>query len=115
MSDPHAPFPFHLYVFNEDGMMQQANADAGDPRTSDSDGEGVWKASGDRTEAEWVELTADRTTHQYPGRLELTRQISVTGDSLTAFETAKVFDAAGETAPAPATPKPLLGSRIKVP
>jgi hypothetical protein len=32
-----APFPYHMYVFNADGTMQQANPDAGDPRTSDSD------------------------------------------------------------------------------
>ena len=37
-----APFPYHMYVFNADGTMQQANPDAGDKTTSDSDGKGVW-------------------------------------------------------------------------
>ncbi len=115
VQDPNAPFPHHLYVFNADGTMQQANPDAGNPRGSDSDGKGAWQARGDRTEAKWVELSADRTTHQYAGRLEFTMQITVKGDSLTAFETVKVFDAAGAAAPAPETPKPLLGSRIRLP
>ena len=39
-------------------------------------------------------------------------QVTVRGDSLTAFETVKVFDAAGASAPAPETPKPLLGARV---
>ncbi len=30
VQDPNAPFPFHMYVFNADGTMQQANPDAGD-------------------------------------------------------------------------------------
>ena len=112
VQDPNAPFPYHLYVFNADGTMQQANPDAGDPRTSDSDGKGAWQTRGDRIEAKWVELTADRTTHKYAGRLEFSMQITVRGDSLTAFETVKVFDAAGASAPAPETPKPLLGARV---
>ncbi len=28
VKDPNAPFPFHMYVFNGDGTMQQANPDA---------------------------------------------------------------------------------------
>lgn len=115
VQDPNAPFPYHLYVFNADGTMQQANPDAGNPRGSDSDGKGVWQTRDDRTEAKWVELSADRTTHQFTGRLEFTMQITVKGDSLTAFETVKVFDAAGAAAAAPATPKPLLGERVRLP
>ena len=110
--DPNAPFPHHLYVFNADGTMQQANPDAGNARSSDSDGKGIWVNRGDRIEAKWVELSADRTTHQYSGRLELTMRIVVQGDSLTATETAKLFDAAGALAPAPETPKPLQGVRL---
>jgi len=115
VQDPNAPFPYHLYVFSADGTMHQANPDAGNSRTSDSDGKGIWASRGDRIEAKWVELSADRTTHQYAGRLELAMQITVQGDSLTAFETVKVFDAAGAEAPAPATPKPLLGARVMLP
>jgi hypothetical protein len=39
---PEAPFPYHLFVFHPDGTMQQANPDAGDAHTSDSNGMGVW-------------------------------------------------------------------------
>ena len=112
VEDPNAPFPHHLYVFNADGTMHQANPDAGDPRTSDSDGKGAWELRGDRIEGKWVELMADRTTHQYAGRLEVTMQISVSGDSLSATESVRVFDATGALAPAPATPKRLTGTRI---
>jgi hypothetical protein len=48
VADLGAPFPYHMYVFNADGTMQQANPDAGDPHSSDSDGKGVWVAEGDR-------------------------------------------------------------------
>ena len=113
--DPNAPFPYHLYVFNADGTMHQANPDAGNPRSSDSDGKGIWAVRGDHIEGKWVELSADRATHQYAGRLELTMRITVLGDSLTATETAQVFDATGAPAPAPATPKPLSGTRVTLP
>ena len=36
-----APFPYHKYVFNDDGTMQQANPNASDPRASDSDGKEI--------------------------------------------------------------------------
>jgi hypothetical protein len=62
-----------------------------------------------------VEVLADRTTHQFAGRLEITFQVTVNGDSLTAFETARVFDATGASAAAPATSKPLRGARITLP
>ena len=45
VKDPGAPFPYHMYVFNADGTMQQANPDAGDSHRSDSDGKGVWVTS----------------------------------------------------------------------
>ncbi len=115
VSDPNAPFPYHLYVFNGDGTLQQANPDAGDPRTSDSDGKGMWRADGEQVVGKWVELSADRATHQFLGRLEITFRITVTGDSLTASERVTVFDSAGRSMPAPATPKPLKGTRITLP
>lgn len=110
--DPNAPFPYHLYVFNADGTMQQANPDAGNPRTSDSDGKGAWVVRGDHVEAKWVELSADRTTRQYAGRLEFTMRIRVSGDSLSATETVSVFDTSGAPAPAPVTSQPLSGTRV---
>src|SRR5271156_4481732 len=60
VKDLGAPFPYHMYVFNADGTMQQANPDAGDPNSSDSDGKGVWVADGDRIKGKWVEVIADR-------------------------------------------------------
>src|SRR5947209_2207242 len=56
VQDPNAPFPYHMYVFNADGTMQQANPDAGDSRTSDSDGKGAWRARGNSIEGKWVEV-----------------------------------------------------------
>src|SRR5690348_14067501 len=85
--DPNAPFPYHMYVFNADGTVQQANPDAGDPHTSDSDGKGIWIAEGDRVKGKWVELRADRDTHQYAGRLQIVFEIDVTGDRFTGRET----------------------------
>lgn len=38
---PEAPFHYHMFIFNSDGTMQQANPDAGDPNSSDSNGMGV--------------------------------------------------------------------------
>lgn len=58
VQDPNAPFPYHMYVFNADGTMQQANPDAGDVHGSDSDGKGIWVASGTRIKGKWVEVIA---------------------------------------------------------
>src|SRR5580704_6489917 len=59
VKDPNAGFPYHLYVFNGDGTMQQANPDAGDPHNSDSDGKGIWVTDGARIQGKWVEVVAD--------------------------------------------------------
>ena len=113
--DPNAPFPYHMYVFNVDGTMQQANPDAGDPKNSDSDGKGIWIADGGRVKGKWVEVTADRTTHQFAGRLEISYEITVNGDSFTGTEVVHSYDAAGRSTSAPATPAQLQGARVKVP
>jgi hypothetical protein len=42
-------------------------------------------------------------------------EIAVKGDSLTATETAQVFDAPGAPAPAQVTPKLLRGARVTLP
>ena len=101
-----------MVVFGGDGTMHQANPDAGDPRTSDSDGKGVWEARGTEVRGKWVEVMADRTTHQFVGRLEITMQITVTGDSLRATEVVAMFDSTGTSVPVPATPKTLTGTRV---
>jgi hypothetical protein len=43
---PEAPFLFDMLVFHANGTMQQANPDAGDPNTSDSNGLGAWVLDG---------------------------------------------------------------------
>src|SRR5580658_6212588 len=71
VKDPNAPFPYHMYVFNGAGTMQQANPDAGAPRRRDSDGKGIWFTDGKRIKGKRVEVLADRATHQFAGRLEI--------------------------------------------
>lgn len=113
--DPNAPFPYHLYVFNADGTMQQANPDAGDPHASDSDGKGIWITDGDHIKGKWVEVTADRTTHAFTGRLEITYDYVVSADTFSGTESVRVFDASGGALPAPATPAALEGKRVTFP
>lgn len=115
VKDPNAPFPYHMYVFNGDGTMQQANPDAGDPHGSDSDGKGIWVADGDRIKGKWVEVIADRATHQFAGRLEISYDITVSGDSYTGSESGRAYDAAGNLTAGPATSAHIEGKRIKFP
>jgi hypothetical protein len=115
VKDTNAPFPYHMYVFNGDGTMQQANPDAGDPHGSDSDGKGIWVTDGGRIKGKWVEVIADRDTHQFAGRLEISFDITVSGDTYTGTETVRSYDAAGNSTAAPATPAQLEGKRVKFP
>ena len=96
VKDETAPFPFHMYVFNADGTMQQANPDAGNARTSDSDGKGIWITRGDRIVGKWVEITADRGTRKFVGRLDLSFNLKVDGDQLTGSRSAQPFAADGK-------------------
>jgi hypothetical protein len=95
VKDSGAPFPYHMYVFNADGTLQQANPDAGDPRTSDSDGKGVWRNNGDSIKCKWMEIVADRTTHKYAGRTEIACDIKVSSNTFTGTESVSVFDING--------------------
>jgi hypothetical protein len=115
VKDPNAPFPYHMYVFNSDGTMQQANPDAGDPHASDSDGKGIWMPDGDRVKGKWVEVVADRATHQFTGRLEISYQISVTGDTFAGTETVRAYDANGNIGNGPPTPGQIAGKRVTYP
>jgi hypothetical protein len=90
---PEAPFPYHLLVFHPDGTMQQANPDAGNAHTSDSNGLGVWTSEGDRVKGKFVELTADRTTHQFVSRGEISFVIEVSGNDLHGAAHASFYDA----------------------
>ena len=115
VKDPNAPFPYHMYVFNGDGTMQQANPDAGDPHASDSDGKGIWVGAGNRIKGKWVEVVADRDTRRFSGRLEVVFDITVGDDHFTGNETVHAYDANGVLTQGPDTPGQIAGERVKLP
>src|SRR5579862_9950177 len=115
VKDPGAPFPYHMYVFNGDGTMQQANPDAGDPHSSDSDGKGVWVADGERIKGKWVEVIADRASHKFTGRTEISYAVKVKADSFTGTITAISYDATGTLTDGPTSPTMLEGKRVTLP
>jgi len=89
---PDAPFPYHLFVFNADGTMQQANPDTGDPDASDSDGKGVWREQNGRILGKFVEIAADRSTHRFVSIGEISYDIGIASDHLTGTASSKFFD-----------------------
>ena len=91
-----APFPYHMFVFHSDGTMQQANPDAGDPNTSDSNGMGVWVSAGGNIEGKLVEVTADRATHQFVSRGEISFVIKLNGNAFSGTANGIFYDAAGQ-------------------
>ncbi|MBK6422847.1 MAG: hypothetical protein IPI38_19480 [Gemmatimonadetes bacterium] len=109
-----APFQYHMYVFNGDGTMQQANPDAGNARTSDSDGKGIWAVDGDSIRGKWVEIRADRETHGYIGRGEISFAVAVKGDSLNGGASAQFYDAGGAPSDGPIVVD-MTGNRVKLP
>lgn len=109
-----APFAHHMYLFNADGTMQQANPDAGNPRTSDSDGKGIWIATADTVTGKFVEMIADRATHAFLGRGEISFRVVVRGDSIIGTASARFFDAAGAPSDGPINVD-MLGSRVTLP
>jgi hypothetical protein len=115
VKDSGAPFPYHMYVFNADGTTQQANPDAGDPRTSDSDGKGIWIADGERIKGKWVEVVADRATHKFAGRLEFSYDLRVDGDSFAGTETVRSYDANETLTGGPTARAPFEGKRVTLP
>jgi len=92
---PEAPFPLHMFAFHADGTVEQSNPDAGDPRTSDSNLMGVWRADGPDVKGRLVEVAADRTTHRFVSRTEISFSLRVTGDSFGGTAEARSYDAAG--------------------
>ena len=114
VKEPAAPFPFHMYVFNADGTMQQANPDAGDANTSDSDGKGIWIADGQRIRGKWVEVTADRATRRFVGRGELSYDIVVNGNSFVGTAVFRSYDVNGNLVQGPLN-APLAGERVTLP
>lgn len=109
-----APFQYHMFVFNADGTMQQANPDAGDEHTSDSDGKGVWIRKDGKIIGKFVEFTADRTTHKFVSRGEISYEIDVVGDKLTGTAAASFFDENDKPLRGP-FPTPLEGKRVTLP
>ncbi|MES2325966.1 MAG: hypothetical protein V4499_01370 [Pseudomonadota bacterium] len=110
--DSKAPFPMHIYVFNADGTMQQANPDAGDAHGSDSDGKGIWVSDRDHYRGKWVEIMADRSTHHFTGRGEYSFEISVSGDRLNGNGTMNLFDPNDQ--PTGGGPTTFTGERVRL-
>lgn len=115
VNDADAPFPYHMYAFNGDGTLQQANPDAGDPKSSDSDGKGVWIVDGDRIKGKWVEITADRATHKFTGRVEISFDIRVDHDAFAGTATARSYDPGGTLTDGPTPPGRFEGKRVTYP
>jgi hypothetical protein len=112
VSIPEAPFPYHVFIFNADGTVQQANPDAGDANTSDSDAMGAWVLEGDGVKGKVVELAADRATHKFVSRGEISFLLKkVEKDSFRGTATALFFDAAGKQMRAPVHAT-MTGQRI---
>ena len=93
VSIPDAPFPIHMFVFHGDGTVVQSNPEAGDPKTSDSNLMGVWVRDGEAFKGRLVEITADRDTHEFVSRGDITFRVSVTGNALHGNATAVFHDA----------------------
>ena len=93
---PEAPFPYHLLIFNADGTVHQSNPDAGDANTSDSALMGAWTTIPNGVKAKLVEVTADRNSHKFVSRVEITFLIQVRGNALTGTATAHYLDQEGK-------------------
>ena len=114
VKDAAAPFPYHMYVFNADGTMQQANPDAGDKTSSDSDGKDIWVAHGKTIRGKWVEVTADRVTRQFIGRGELSFEIVANGNRFSGPSVFQFYDVDGKLAEGPINTL-LSGERVTLP
>lgn len=93
VSIPDAPFPIHIFVFHRDGTVVQSNPEAGDPKTSDSNLMGVWVRDGDGFKGRLVEITADRATHDFVSRGDITFRVTVSGNALKGSALAVFHDA----------------------
>ena len=111
MKAPEAPFPLHMFVFHSDGTVQQSNPDAGDPNTSDSDLMGAWRPNGDGFKGRLVEITADRTTHQFVSRGEISFTVKVSGNAFSGTASAVFYDANGQQVRGPLQAR-LEGERV---
>jgi hypothetical protein len=108
---PEAPFPLHMFIFHSDGTVQQSNPDAGDPNTSDSNLIGVWLPGGDGFKGKLVEITADRTTHQFVSRGEISFALKVSGNAFSGTARTVFYDANGQRVGGPVQVR-LQGERV---
>ncbi len=108
---PDAPFKYHMCSFHADGTMEQANPDAGDAHTSDSDGMGVWVQDGDKIRGKFVEITADRTTRQFVSRGEISFTLDVKGESFIGTAAGKFYDLENKLAAGPVS-TPMTGTKV---
>jgi hypothetical protein len=56
---------------------------------------GVWRPDGAGVSGKLVEVAADRTTHQFVRRVEISFSLRVTGDAFSGTADARFYDAAG--------------------
>ncbi len=89
---PDAPFKYHMVTFHSDGTMEQANPDAGNAHTSDSDGMGVWEIRGGKVVGKFVEVTADRASRQFVSRGEISFTLQTEGVLFSGTATGRFFD-----------------------
>jgi hypothetical protein len=82
---------------------------------SSSDGKGVWVTDGDRIKGKWVEVIADRASHRFAGRAEISYEVKVNADTFAGTITASSYDAAGTLTEGPSSPTLLEGKRITFP
>lgn len=108
---PDAPFVAHMFSFQQDGTMSQANPDAGDPSSSDSDGLGVWVRNGGTVRGKFAEVTADRRTHGFLARGEISFTLTVRGNTFTGTADAHFYDANGAHIRGPLSTS-LQGQRV---
>jgi hypothetical protein len=108
---PQAPFPLHMFVFHSDGTVLQSNPDAGDPDTSDSNAVGAWLPERDGFRGKIVEITADRATHQFVSRGEISFSLKVNGNTFSGTASAVFYDSSGQQVRGPVQTK-LAGERV---
>jgi hypothetical protein len=100
-----------MFVFHSDGTVEQSNPDAGDPDTSDSNLMGGWLADGDGFKGKVIEITADRTTHQFVSRGEISFSLKVNGNVFSGMARAVFYDVNGQQIRGPLQAR-LEGERV---
>jgi len=111
-----APFGPHLFTFHSDGTFLSSNPDAGDPHTSDSDGEGTWQTDrhgdGEIITGIFKEYDADRTSHAFVGVLTVTYTIRLKDNTFTGDASATLTDPDGNVVPGFPMPATFTAYRL---